>query len=61
MITRIKLPSEDGFLDGADDDRSKLYKTKEPVEPTKCGCHICPPASWSMVMSGIFLYKSVFD
>ena len=61
MISRIKLPHEDGFLDGADDDRSMLYKTKEPAEPTKCGCHNCPPALWSAVMSGVFVYKSVFD
>ena len=61
MITRVRLPHQDDFLDDADNDRSNLYKTtKVPAEPTQCGCHICPPASWSMVMSGVLLYKSVF-
>ena len=62
MISRIRLPHEDDFLDGADDDRSMLYRaTLEPIEATKCGCRVCPPALWSAVMSGVFLYKSVFD
>ena len=38
MITRVRLPSEDGFLEIANGDRDDLYK--DPHQPTqpKCNC-----------------------
>ena len=61
MISRIKLPHEDEFLDAMDNDRDDLYKTtKTPMKPNGCTCSSCPTLStWSMVLSGIFLYNNL--
>ena len=48
MISRVKLPKEDEFLEIADSDRGDVYRPKDPTHP-KCTCS-CSNL-WKMALS----------
>jgi hypothetical protein len=59
MITRVKLPSEDGFLEIANGDRDDIFRPKDPANPDKCECSCATAFKFGLIFSGVFVINKL--